>query len=191
MHSISLQMPRLPVKSLEESSIDAIVTDNDSLAFDDLQVPPEMALEILQRKCKNETLKHQHIEGLIKPGLKRFELELGEEFSKRKLDKILRTVVAKKCRLQVFKLVAGDFSWDTLKEVVTETLSEAKLVDIYQYYGYSSQDKMDDLAFALEKCVNLETLTLGYHALEEDTVKFILTSFPNLKNLSRTIRRRG
>ena len=174
IYSISLQMSQLPAeKTFNELNIDAIA-DN----FDGLQVSPEVAFEILRRKCENGTLELIHVKELIKPGLKRFNLDLGPQCPPSIVDEILKTAVGKKCLFKNFSLSFFNCSWECL-EAATETLTEAKVVHIR---AACLKDKIDDLVLNLRKCVNLESLGLGV-AVKEVTLEFILTRFKNLKVL--------
>ncbi len=153
-------MPRQrpPVLSVEEKFIDALVADDKAENFDTLQllVSPE-------------------VESLIQPHLK--HLQLGHEFSQRRVKKILETVVAKKCRFQEFTF-CGKCSRKQL-EATFDTLEEAKTIHICANF---LSGKMDDLVAGLRKCDNLENLFLNVRAVKAETLEFILTRFKKLKN---------
>ncbi len=129
-------MPQLPsCKSLQDLSIEAIARDSNVKSFEYLQVPPDVAFDILRRKLYNRTLELEQIEGPIRPGLKYFELEAcachqGEDYCEESFKKIMSTVGAK-CRLKVFSInPLFHFDGDCFQSVLP-ALKETKKVQLY------------------------------------------------------------
>ncbi len=176
------EMPQLP--TLQRICIDFIANDDTIESFDNLQVPPELAFNILKKKLhkaepSNNIIRKSHINGLIKPGLKHFKI-----FEFKKLienEEIIEEILLKLSEyLMTFVIYAKSCSWESFNVVIPKLKHARKIsVNFYNDFPY------DNLVFALKNCNNLKSLSFAktYAKLKDDTMDFILEHFKSLNYL--------